>query len=151
MEEAVSVLEAALLADMAAFGDSLSRLLPGIATETFSHRHAHILHSLGLNCFPAGANALDERCVSLIVNVIDHAGLSVKGFVVWQEPSCHEEAETAGYEKLGLEELAEFCQRVRELFDPLRAAALRGGPPRKRGRSVVRPTPGPSKELSGEM
>ena len=128
MEEAVNLLEAALLGELAAFGEMLSRVDPAITTETFSHRHAPIVHSLGLSCFPTGANALDERCVALIVNVIDHAGLSVKGYVGWQGPSFHQEAETAVHAHLGADGLAEFCARVRELFGPLRAAALRGGP-----------------------
>ena len=130
MEEAVRFLEAALLPEMAAFGESLSRAVPRITTETFSHRHAQVLHSLGVSCYPEGTDALDERCVALIVNVIDQAGLSVKGYVAWQMPSLHQEAETAVYQDPTGQELATFCHRVRDLFESLQAAARRGRPPR---------------------
>ena len=94
VESAVKYLEAAIMPEMAAFGESLSRAAPWIATETFSHCHATVMHSLGLSCFPTGSNALDAGCVALIVNVFDHVGLSLKGYVAWQFPSHFHEAET---------------------------------------------------------
>lgn len=130
MEEVVRLLEAALLPELAAFGESLSRAVPCITTETFSHRHAQALHSLGLSCYPTGTDVLDQRCVALIVNVIDLQGLSVKGYVAWQVPSLRTEAETAVYQNPTGQELTTFCHRVRDLFEPLQAAARRGRPPR---------------------
>jgi hypothetical protein len=130
VEEVVRALEVALLPELAAFGETLTRQIPGIATETFSLRHVLIVHSLGLNCFPKGSDALDERCISLIVNVIDKSGLGVKGCIQWQAPSFYLEAETAVCQNPSAEELNVFCQRVRELFGPLHAAADRGVPPR---------------------
>jgi hypothetical protein len=129
VEEAVRILETAILPELAAFGGLLSREIPGIATETFSLRHAPILHCLGLSCFPAGSGALDERCVALIVNVIDWGGLVVSGYVQWQAPALSLETEIAVCQNPSPEELAAFCPRVRELFAPLRAAVFRGRPP----------------------
>jgi hypothetical protein len=59
----------ALLPDLAALGDFLSQTISGIETETFSYRHADCIHGFGLNSFPTGSDALDERCVSLVVTV----------------------------------------------------------------------------------
>ena len=136
MDDTVRYLES-LLPEMAAFGESVAHALPGVACRTFSHRHADCLHSLGLNCFPIGSDELDERCVALIVNVIDHAGLMVKGYVQWQVPSLHHEAETAVYEDPSAEDLAEFRQAVRGLFRPLRAATERGTGPRSHDEGMV--------------
>jgi hypothetical protein len=128
MEETVRFLES-LLPELAAVGESLSRTLPGVASRTFTYRHAHTLHSLGLSCFPAGSDELDERCVALIVNVFEHDGLSLKGYVQWQAPSFHTEAETAVCENPSADDLAAFHQSVRGLSGPLQAAVQRAKPP----------------------
>ena len=123
MEQAVQYLTAELLPELAILGETLARTKPGIATTTFSHRHALQLHSFGLSCFPAGSDQGDERCVSLIVNVIDIDRLSVRGFIKGGAPSFPTEAETAFFLHPTIDELAVFCGEVRGLFRTLATAA----------------------------
>lgn len=125
VDEIVCYLEAALLDELAAFGESLSQSLPGISTETFSHRHATIVHHMGLSCFPAGSDVLDEKCVSVIVGIIGIEGLSVSAYVQWQSPSFHREAETPVHLNPTSQQLEDFCSQVRKLFGRLQDAASR--------------------------
>jgi hypothetical protein len=129
VEKVVCYLKATLLQELESFAQSFSQDAPGIATETYSYRHDDILHSLGVNCFPAGTNVLDERCVALIVNVIDFRRLTVKGNVQWAAPPFEIEGETALFENPNSEDLFTFCNQVRALLGTLRNAALRGHAP----------------------
>jgi hypothetical protein len=129
VEEAVSELEATLLPELTRFGELLAKEVPGIASEAFSHRHAPVVHNLGLSCLPAGSNALDHQCVALIVTLSEITGLALKGYVAWQAPSNYQEAETPIYRNASAERLGVFCRHVRELMPRLRPALLRGGPP----------------------
>lgn len=136
MWDVVEALES-LLPEFEAFGESLSHTMPGVAARTFSLRHARQLHSLGLSCFPVGSDELDERCVALIVNIIKINGLTLKGYVQWQAPSLHHEAETPVCNNPSPDDLAAFCESIRGLLAPLRAAAQRGNPPVSSTRSVA--------------
>ena len=131
------------LPELATFGLSLSRVFPDVASRTFSHRHAEMIHSLGLSCFPTGSNELDERCVALIVNVFAFDGLMVKGYVQWQAPSFHQEAETAVFNNPSALDFATISQAVRGLLVPLRVALVRGKPlgQRDEAQPAVSPTP----------
>jgi hypothetical protein len=124
----VRVLKAILLPELSEFGRSVCRTTSDIATETFSHRHAACLHSLGLSCYPAGTSPGHEHCVALYVNVFDFSGLSVRGFVSWGWPSLHTESMTALYAEPAPRDLGNFFQEVRGLYEQLRAAARRGKP-----------------------
>jgi hypothetical protein len=121
VDEVVRALQS-LMPEFAAFGNLLSQSYPGVESQVFSHRHADAVHSLGVSCFPAGSNELDERCVSLIVNIIELEGLSVRGFVQWQAPSFQIEAETAIFSEPSVDDLVRFRASVRGLLDRLQAA-----------------------------
>src|SRR5687767_1874004 len=91
----VERLEASCIPRLADFRQSLALANTHIVAETFSHRHADVVHNLGLSCHPAGTDSSDPRTVALIVNVFAINKPSIKGYVQWQRPSCHIEGGTA--------------------------------------------------------
>ena len=146
MEDAIRYLES-MLPEITTFGMALSRERLGVESRTFSHRHSQSVHSLGLSCFPAGSNELDERCVALIVNVFDWDKLGVKAYVQWQATSFYTEAEPAVFDNPNAADLATFSESVRELFLPLQAAIVRGKPLGSRAEAEPAAAPDTGREL----
>jgi hypothetical protein len=70
----------------------------------------------------AESDALNEGCASIVVNVIEWGGVSVRGFVYGQSTALEA---TKSFEDPSDADLAACCEQVRELFGPLREAALR--------------------------
>ncbi|HEX8915351.1 MAG TPA: hypothetical protein VF796_23565 [Humisphaera sp.] len=129
----VERLEASYMPRLADFGRSLSRSHPHVVAETFSHRHATVVHCLGLCCYPVGADSHDPRTVALIVNVTAISKPSMNGYVTWQVPLSKwlhsvPEGETAVYDAFGEREFATFAAELDGLLNVLAAAVQRGVP-----------------------
>jgi len=50
-----------------------------------SMRHADALHTIGLACHPI-ASLSPHDSYSIVVNIIAHSGLMMRGFVTWSQP-----------------------------------------------------------------
>jgi hypothetical protein len=125
----VERLEASCMPRLSEFGRSLVLSNPHIVAETFSHRHAEVTHSLGLSCYPVGADSFDPRTVALIVTVIAINEPSMKGYVAWQSPSFYHEGETAIHTAFDEAGFTRFAEELNELTGLLAAAVQRGAPP----------------------
>lgn len=123
VDDAVKVL-VGLLPELEAYGKLLTRDHSRTNCRTFSHRHVDLFHFLGLSCFPIGSNEHDARRVSLIVSIIGINELTIRGYVR-QGVLGRNEAEVVTCRNPSANDLAEFCQSVGELFEPLRAAIER--------------------------
>ena len=130
IDEIVERLEAALTPRLAEFGSSLMRSNEDVVAETFSHRHAGVVHNLGLRCHPVGSDSFDPRTVGIIVTVTAFKKPSLKAYVAWQSPSFHQEGQTAIYDRFREKDLTLFNKELDGLL-PVLAAALRGAPPQK--------------------
>src|SRR4051812_9169647 len=70
INDIVGGLEASWMPRLNDFGRSLALSHPHIVAKTFSHRHAEVVHNLGMSCYPVGSDSSDPRAVALIVTVM---------------------------------------------------------------------------------
>jgi hypothetical protein len=73
-----------LLPDLETLAIELRAGWPQFNIETFSHRHADVVHSLGLWCAAPGHDfRREDDSRGIIINVTGVSSLSVRGFVQW--------------------------------------------------------------------
>ena len=106
---------------MTALADELRAVPPYYTVRTFSHRHADVVHALGIWC---SALARDD-CRGIVVNVLGVTGLSARGLLYLGTAFSDADRMTAIYtvggevaEETFLREMRALYQRLRELCRP---------------------------------
>lgn len=136
MDPVVNALEIALLPELERRRTLLSEDARFADTNVFSLRHAEVIHTMGLSCHPVSA-ATAEESYSVYVNIIGISGISLRGFVCWDQPFVLNrlpgytipEAMTRPFALESANRLDEFLALLPALFRGFERGLRRGQPP----------------------
>jgi len=138
LDELVEQFERRLLPELEAVKGELASLWPGFDISTFSQRHAHVVHTIGLWCAVSGHSLLtDDASRGVHVNIFGGDRFSVRGFVSWNSSfRCGRDTVSNSYELMTRSyyserpaDLLAFLQETPLLIKGLRRAFRRGRPP----------------------
>lgn len=104
-----------LLPEFRAFGTTLEACHENVESQIFSIRHSQGVHNLRLNCFPRGSTELDERCVALIVTIIELDSVTIKGYVAVNRSPFPSECETKVFRNPSQRSIRKALQEVKSL------------------------------------
>jgi len=136
LDKVVNALESKLIPELENKAIQLKKRFPNSIFETASYRVANEVHTLGLRCGPSKSTSRKDR-FSLHVNVFCTNGISLRGFVGWNDSytdsagsgHTYYEAMTKSYENVTKASLNGFYGELPNLYAGLTRALRRGHPP----------------------
>jgi hypothetical protein len=136
MDQIVTTLESVLLPELKRRRAHLAEDLRYTDAKIVSLRHADVVHTIGLTCHPV-SSATEEESYSVSVNIIGISGISLRGFVAWDQPFLLNrlpgyticEAMTPYFRLESDDRIAGFLALLPALFKGFERGLRRGCPP----------------------